>query len=163
MSVFQPFVTWLGDLPLSQAIATSAYLFPGIESVHVLALGLVFGSIAIVDLRLLNIRFRDQTINSLTERVLPFTWIGFVVAVITGLLMFMADPGRYLGNFPFQIKMIVLALAGVNMLVFHFFTQKRLTGWDQAGFTPPAARVAGALSLTFWIVIVVAGRWIGFS
>lgn len=163
MDVFQPLVDWLGGLPLSQAISTSAVLFPGIESVHVLALGLVFGSIAIVDLRLLNWRFRDQTVGTLSARALPFTWVGFVVAVITGLLMFTADPGRYLNNFPFQIKMLLLLLAGINMLVFHFFTQRSLAAWNQPGPTPTTAKLAGAMSLSFWILIVAAGRWIGFT
>lgn len=163
MDALQPLVTWLGDLPLSQAIATSAFLFPGIESVHVLALGLVVGSIALVDLRLLNWRFQDQTVASLTERALPFTWVGFGAAVITGLLMFTADPGRYLGNLPFQIKMLILLLAGVNMLIFHVFTQKTVDRWNQPGPTPIGAKAAGGLSLAFWVLVVAAGRWIGFT
>lgn len=163
MSLLQPVVDKIGSLPLSRAIAESAYLFPAFESAHVLALGIVFGSIAAVDLRLLNLRLTDQSVMSLTNRLLPFTWIAFVGAVITGVLMFIADPGRYLENLPFQLKFLLLALAGVNMAINHFFVSRNMEQWGQPGHSTSAAKISGGISLLLWTLIIFAGRWIGFS
>jgi hypothetical protein len=65
-------------------------------------------------------------------------------------------------NVPFRIKMACLALAAANMVFFHLFTAKGMATWDR-GPPPRAARFAAACSLTLWIVIVAAGRWIGFT
>lgn len=148
---------------LSQAISASDFIFPITESIHVLFLSVVFGSIAIVDLRLLNVRFKAEAVSDLTRRVLPVTWLAFSGAVITGLLMFIADPGRYLDNFPFQVKMLLLALVGLNMAFFHAVTQRNQVEWDRPGTTPTAAKTAGAVSLALWTLVIVFGRWIGFT
>lgn len=163
MGLLQPLVDGIGNSSLSQAIAESAYLFPAFESAHVVALGIVFGSIAAVDLRLLNLRFTDQNVMSLTSRLLPFTWIAFIFAALTGVLMFVADPGRYLENLPFQLKFLLLALAGVNMAINHFMVSKNMEQWGQPGHSTTAAKLSGAASLILWTLIIFAGRWIGFS
>lgn len=148
---------------LSQAISGSDFIFPITESIHVLFLSVVFGSIAIVDLRLLNVRFKAEAVSDLTRRVLPVTWLAFIGAVITGLFMFIADPGRYLNNFPFLVKMLLLALAGLNMAFFHLVTQRNQAEWDRPGTTSNGAKTAGAASLSLWTLVIVFGRWIGFT
>ena len=163
MSLLQPMIDAIGKLPLSTAVAESAWLFPSFESAHVVAVGLVFGSIVIVDLRLLKLRLTDQNVMQLTSRLLPFTWIAFIAAVITGLLMFIADPGRYLDNLPFQFKFLLLALAGVNMMINHFIVSKNMEEWGRPGYTTTAAKLSGGASLLLWTLIIFAGRWIGFS
>lgn len=163
MSILQPVVDAISDSSLSVTIAESAYLFPAFEAVHVVALGVVFGSIAMVDLRLLNLRLTDQNVLSLTSRFLPFTWVAFCVAVVTGLLMFVADPGRYLDNLPFQLKFLCLALAGINMGINHFWVSRNMEVWGAPGHTTTAAKLSGGASLLLWTLIIFFGRWIGFS
>jgi hypothetical protein len=146
------------------AIREGEALFPWLESIHVLAIVLVVGSIAMVDLRLLGWASRDRSVSRLTAEVLPITWIAFVVALLTGVLMFCAKAMIYGHNIYFLLKIGFLLLAGCNMLFFHKFTQTGINTWgapDRA--VPQGAKVAGGLSLLLWVCIVVFGRWIGFT
>ncbi len=151
---------------LATAISESTWAFPTIETVHVLAITLVVGSIAMVDLRLLGLSLRRRPIAELLVEVLPWTWTSFVVAVASGALLFASAATHYWGTAPFRAKMLLLALAGANMLVFHLAVQRRLpaaaAGDDSRGGPGAAAKLCGAISLCLWIGIVGCGRWIGF-
>lgn len=156
------FFEWVETLPLSVAIAESDWLFPTIETVHVLAIALVVGSIGMIDLRLVGWAWRDRRVSELTAEILPWTWASFVVAALSGLLMWISAAVQYSENLPFWTKMGILVLAGINMMVFHFVTQRDSDHWDMRLPTPGAVRLAGTLSLAFWVSIVTFGRWIGF-
>ncbi|HTY49248.1 MAG TPA: DUF6644 family protein [Steroidobacteraceae bacterium] len=148
---------------LAQAISQSTWLFPTIETVHVLFLTLVVGTIMIVDLRLLNIASRNRPVSELTAEVLPWTWTAFVIAAISGGLLFSSAATKYIGLWPFRAKMVMLALAAINMAVFHLGAYRGVAAWDRAPATPPpAARLAGGISLAIWVTVVGMGRWIGF-
>lgn len=154
--------TWLEGTRLAVAITESEWLFPTIETVHVLALTLVIGAIAMLDLRLLGVSRRDMGVMQLADETLPWTWGAFVIAAVTGSLMFISAATRYYGNVPLRLKFVLMALAGANMLVFHFTVYRTVHSWNHSLPTPIAARIAGALSLLFWIGVVIAGRWTGF-
>ena len=154
--------TWLESSAVGVAISESEMLFPTIETVHVLALTLVIGSISMLDLRLLGVSSRDKGVLRLASETLPWTWGAFIVAAITGSLLFISAATRYYDNIPFRIKFVLLILAGLNMAVFHLTAWRGAHSWDMTLPTPIAARVAASLSLIFWIGVVVAGRWIGF-
>ena len=156
------FLEWLQSTAPAVAIAESSWLFPTIETVHVLALTTVVGSIAMVDLRLIGAAQRHRSVIELTEEVLPWTWIGFTIAVATGSLMFASNAVKYFANGPFRIKMILLLSAGINMLIFHLVTFRSATAWHRDAAIPPAGRIAGGVSLVIWISVVGFGRWIGF-
>jgi hypothetical protein len=151
------------DLPIAEHIRANELAFPSLESVHVLAITLVLGSIAVADLRLLGLASVKRPVSQLLHEVLPVTWVAFAVALITGLLMFTSNAIEYAHNKPFQFKMIMLVLAGLNMLVFQLVTFRSVGTWDDAVRTPPGARFAGAASLICWIAVVAFGRWIGFT
>jgi hypothetical protein len=154
-------MTWLEHRPFAVAIAESTWLFPIVETVHVLALTVVIGSVAMMDLRLLGVGSKDRPASEVIASSLPWAWSAFAVAFIAGSLMFSSKAVSYYNNIPFRIKVICLGLAALNMLVFHVFTARSMTRWDQ-GEPPLAARLAAGFSLTLWIVIVATGRWIGF-
>lgn len=152
--------------PLSTAIRTGLswrWLFPTIESVHVVALTAVYGSILFLDLRLLGLAQVGTRVSSYMTELLPLTWIAFVLASITGALLFMANAPSYVVNLQFQLKVALLLLAGLNMAVFHWGVCRRVGEWD-AQLPPPApARIAGLLSILFWTGTVIFGRWVGFT
>ena len=104
--------------PLGTAIATRAGLFPSIEIVHVLALAVVFGSILVVDLRLLGISSGDTAVSMVAREVLPYTWAAFAVAAVSGALLFMSNAQAYFDNLQFRSKFRAMAIAGLNMAVF---------------------------------------------
>lgn len=148
--------------PFAVAIAESPWLFPAIEVVHVIAIVLVVGSIAMLDLRLLGVSSRDQGVMELANETLPWTWVAFALALCSGLLMFASAATRYFDNIPFRVKMLLLMLAGINMAIFHLSAYRSVHQWNNQLPTPTAARIAGTLSLGFWVGVVFFGRWIGF-
>jgi hypothetical protein len=150
---------WLQGTPLAVAVAEE--WFPLVESVHVLTMALVAGTIFIVDTRLLGLTSTRLPFSYVSQRLLPWTWWAFAGSVLTGSLMFMSNATGYYGNPPFRIKMLLLLLAGVNMLVFQKVTFRSVSAWD-ATRPPAAARLAGTLSLGLWCGVIGFGRWIGF-
>jgi hypothetical protein len=156
------FLQWLQNTAPAVAIAESSWLFPSIESIHVLALTMVVGSIAMIDLRLIGASQRDRSVIDLTNEILPWTWASFAVAVSSGALLFSSNAVKYFANVPFRIKMIAMLLAGINMLFFHIVTYRTAPVWHLQAKLPVSARVAGGLSLALWMSIVGFGRWIGF-
>jgi len=160
--LFDHFLHWLESTPPAIAISESSWLFPGIESVHVLAITLVVGSITMVDLRLLDVNLRDRPVGELIDEILPWTWTSFAVAVCSGALLFSSNATHYWGTVPFRAKMLLLVLAGVNMWVFHATIHRSIEVWGRQPRTPRTAKISGGVSLGLWIGVVTLGRWIGF-
>jgi hypothetical protein len=149
--------------PLMRFISESSWAFPTIETTHVLAIVLVAGTVAIVDLRLLGAASRDKSVVAVASAALPWTWGAFMVAVVTGALMFMSKGSHYIENWPFRLKLMLMAAAGLNMLFFHFRTFASVRQWDIDVPTPHAAKISAALSLVLWGGVIFFGRWIGFT
>jgi len=154
---------WLQDSAIAQAIRAGEWWFPAIETLHVLSLATVFGSILVVDLRLLGLSARATALSRLTRETLPYTWIAFGMAALSGSLMFISKAPVYFHNLQFQLKFLCLLLAGINMLVFHAGVYRRISQWDLTLPPPAAARLAGALSIALWLGIITLGRWVGFT
>jgi len=156
-------LTALENTSVGTAVRESIWLFPTIETVHVLAIVLVVGSIMIVDLRLLNLASRRRPVSELLAEVLPWTWGAFVCAAITGSLLFSSSALKYAHNTPFRLKMLLLVVAAINMVVFHLGVFRSVSQWDHGQSPPGRARLAGGISLALWVWVVACGRWIGFT
>lgn len=157
------FLSWLENSPPAAAIAASDWAFPIIEAIHVIALALVIGTVCIVDLRLLGWASTQRPYAEVARETLPVTWLAFVVAATTGTLMFVSKATAYAGNGAFRVKAILLLFVGLNMLIFELATARRSEQWDCARPIPWSGKLAGALSLLFWISIVFFGRRVGFT
>jgi hypothetical protein len=156
-------ISVLENSALADNIRENDVLFPLIESVHVLAICLVVGSILAVDLRLLGLAWIHRSVSSVTRGVLPLTWAAFVIAVGSGGLMFISNATKYLGNGFFIAKMILIGMAGLNMAMFQLISAKDMPRWENEPRPPLPARVAGGLSILLWVTVVACGRWIGFT
>ena len=159
----QPLFQWLYETPVATAIRENGSLFPWIESIHVLAITLVVGSIGVVDLRLVGLTSKSRAVSKLMAEVLPVTWTAFVLAAITGSLLFCSNAVKYSHNHFFQAKMALLLLAAANVAVFHLITSRGIEAWDESPKVPAPVRLAGAVSLLVWIAIITCGRWVGFT
>ncbi|MFV3126861.1 DUF6644 family protein [Niveispirillum sp. KHB5.9] len=148
--------------PVAQFMRENAAALPWTATLHVIAITLVLGTIAIVDLRLVGYPAHRRSARQLMREMLPFTWGAFALALATGLLLFAAHATDYVGKGPFKGKMLLLALAGINMAVFHVTAYRRIGDWDHALRPPFGVRIAGGLSLLLWVGVTFAGRWIGF-
>jgi hypothetical protein len=156
-------VAALQNTGLAEWLRTSLKAMPIVESVHVMALALVFGSILIVDLRLLGIPSTRRAVTKVADELLSLTWGAFGVSVVTGALLFIVNATTYYNNMAFRWKMVALLAAGLNMAIFQRVTFKSVAGWNKDVSPPAAARLAGALSILIWTTVIVLGRWIGFT
>jgi len=157
------FCQWLEKTPWSIALHESLWVYPIVESVHVLTLCLFLGTAVMLDLRLLGLMMRQVPFSDVTARLLPWTLGGFALMVISGSLLFYAIPVRTYLNIFFRIKFAMLILAGLNAWIFHSTVYRRLAVWDLESVAPRGARIAGGVSLALWACIVVAGRMIAYN
>jgi uncharacterized membrane protein len=144
-------------------IHNKAWAFTTVEVVHVFAVSLLLGTITIVDLRLLGIAAAKRPFLDLARQLLPFTWAAFAIAVTAGALLFISRATEYVANPVFWTKMALIVLAGINMIIFEFITARGAEKWNVDAAPPPAARLAGAISITSWILVICFGRLIGFT
>jgi len=163
MSTLLSFCQWLAETPFSTGIRESTYVYPIIESVHVLSLCVFVGLLLSWDLRLLGITLRRVAVSEVWARLIPWITMGAVLMVLSGLLLFASDPVRFFGNIFFRIKALGLFLALLNAMAFHLGIERKLVDWDTAVVTPRAAKLAGAISIGLWAVIVVTGRFVAYN
>jgi hypothetical protein len=153
----------LQNTPVATGIRDSLLWFPLLEAAHVVALGLVFGTIMIVDLRILGLAGRERSYGRISEDMLKWTWGAFALAVVTGSLMFSTNARVYVDNTFFRVKFALMALAGLNMLVFQLGAGRKGATWAEGGPVPGAARAAALLSLVLWLAVIGMGRAVGFT
>ncbi len=148
---------------LATKIRESLLLFPMLEATHVIGLGLVFGTIAIIDLRLIGLASSQRSFKRMYSDILKWTWAAFALTALTGALMFITNATVYYHNFYFRTKMLLLVLAGINMGAFELTLGRKVESWDKAPSAPPLGRVVGVLSIALWIAVIFMGRMIGFT
>ena len=153
-----PFLQWLESTPGSVIIRESLLIYPLIETAHVLTLCLFLGMIGILDLRLVGVGLKGVPVSEVASRFLPFALWGFAAMAISGLLLFYSGPVKAASNIFFRVKVLMIALAGVNALLFHFTVYRRVVTWDRAASPPVRAKLAGVLSLVLWSGVVICGR-----
>jgi uncharacterized membrane protein len=163
MLQLQELISYFENSALADNIRENDLLFPLIESVHVVSICLVVGSILVVDLRLLGLASLDRSVSRVTRGILPLTWFAFAVAVASGSLMFISNATKYLENGYFIAKLLLIGAAGLNMVIFHAISARNQPQWENQARLPLQARLAGGLSILLWISVVACGRWIGFT
>jgi len=150
---------------LGQAMRQWLWLYPAVEIVHIVGIGLLFGSIVVFDLRLLGFS-RNISVKRLASHVLPWSAGSFLLIVPSGLLMFIAHASEFIESEVFVIKMLLILAAGVNAGLFHTITFRTADVWDSDEMRklppPPSARLAGALSLLIWISVIACGRLLAY-
>lgn len=161
--MIRSFLEWLGDTPWSVALLESYYVWPLVESTHVLTLALFVGTAVMMDLRLVGVAFRGVPVSSFTGRLLPWTRVGFAIMVVTGLLLFYSAPLRYYHNLFFRIKVVLLVVAGLNVWLFHSRIHRTVAEWGDDFTAPRAARMAGVVSLVVWTGVVFSGRLVAYN
>jgi len=144
-------------------VAESTWAFPTIETLHVISFVVVLGTIFVVDLRMLGLTSNKFAVTAAAKDTLPWTWGAFVMAAITGSLLFVSKATSYVINPYFLWKLAMMALAGLNMMYFHLITWRTVEHWDRDASMPVAVKVAAALSIIFWLAVVFFGRAIGFT
>jgi hypothetical protein len=150
---------------LAQAMRQWLWLYPSVETVHIVGIGLLFGSIAVLDLRLLGLS-RTISVRTLAKHVLPWTAASFLLIVPSGLMMFTAHATEFIDSPVFVIKMCLIMAAGLNAALFHTMVFRTADVWDAEDMRklppPPSARVSAAISLLVWVSVIACGRLLAY-
>jgi len=146
---------------LGQAMRQWLWLYPAVETVHITGIALLFGSIVVLDLRLLGLS-RSLSVRKLAGHTLPWTAAAFLLIVPSGLAMFTAHASEFIDNPVFAVKMGLILAAGVNAAVFHTGVFRGAQAWDVDVMPPMAARAAGAVSLALWLAVIACGRLLAY-
>ena len=154
---------WLESTRASIALHESIWVYPIVESVHVLTLCWFLGLTVMIDLRLLGASFEATPVSEILRRLGPWMLAGFAVMVVSGALLFYAAPVRTYSNIFFRWKMIFLLMSGLNVALFHFTTSRTMPRWDLDRRLPLRARLAAGVSLALWAAVAVCGRMIAYN
>jgi hypothetical protein len=150
---------------LGRAMREWLWLYPSVEVVHLVGIALLFGSIAVLDLRLLGMS-RNIPVRTLARHVLPWTAGSFLLIVPSGLLMFTAHATEFIQSNVFVLKMLLILAAGLNAALFHAVTFRTADVWDAEEMRklppPPSARASAAISLLLWIAVIACGRLLAY-
>ncbi|HEY9531090.1 MAG TPA: hypothetical protein VIQ55_06850 [Burkholderiales bacterium] len=150
---------------LGRAMREWLWLYPSVEVVHIVGIGLLFGSIAVLDFRLLGFS-RSISARRLAAHVLPWTAASFLLILPSGLLMFTAHASEFVQSGVFVLKMMLILAAGLNAALFHAITFRTADIWDSDEMRklppPPSARASAAVSLLLWIAVIACGRLLAY-
>lgn len=152
--------------PIDEFVASTDWVWPVCEIFHFFGMALLIGSVGVVDLRMLGVA-KGLPIKAL-ERFIPLGIIGFVVNLLTGIVFVAGNPvggpQEYLGNLAFQLKMILVLIAGINLLLFYVTGIARAADSVQPdGSAPTSAKVVAAVSLVAWFGVIFFGRFIMYN
>lgn len=157
------FLEWLSATSGSIALRESHYFFLAVLTVHVLTLFVFAGMAAVIDLRLLGLAMRRVPASQIVARLVPWAAGGFVVMITSGSLLFYSAPLERYENLFFRAKVVLLVLAGLNVIAFHRTVYTRVADWDIDRVPPHGARLAGGAGLILWIGIIVIGRMMAYE
>src|SRR5215510_12093146 len=158
----EAFAQWLGATPVSVAIRRALWLIPLLQAGHILAIAAVLSSVAMIDLRLLGLAGRSQTLRATAQRFVPWIWTSLVVLAATGLVLVVGEPKRSLLNPAFQLKMLLLALAIAVTLAFQVSLRRNVAFWEDGSQRRKVTGMFAVLAFLLWCTIAVAGRWIAY-
>ncbi len=162
MSLFE-ICQWIETTPSSTALRESIWMFPIMESSHVIGLAFSVGTVVWFDLRLVGVSMRRYTVSEMWGFVRTWMFAGFALMMITGVFLFWSHALQCYSSGFFQIKLVLLVLAGLNISIFHTTIDRSRVEWDKSPVPPLQARIAGLTSLVLWLAIVAVGRLMAYT
>lgn len=159
----RPLFEWADTLPSSIALRESLNAYPMLLTAHVVSMCLFAGLIAYWDLRLVGLALKRVSVSDIPKALFPWALTGFAISLITGGLLLYSKPMVYYTNFYFWLKSSMIVLAGINMMVFHYTTERSVASWDTSAKPPLGGQLAGVFSLVLWAGVVVTGRLMAYS
>jgi hypothetical protein len=160
--MLETLVTKLADTPWSIELHESLYMYAITESTHVMSIMLFVGTIAMIDLRLLGVSYRQVPVSQMLSRMLPWTIAGFALLLITGGMLFLAIPIRTYHSLWFRLKCLMILIAAINIIIFTFKVERDKAAWD-LGPVPNKSKICAAISLSAWACVIIFGRLIAYN
>lgn len=158
--MLEAFALTIVDGSLNQWILSTGWLWPLMEIIHFMGLSLLLGGLIVIDLRMAG---HIRALNpAATHQLLPLVVLGFALNLITGVLFFYGDPMRYSVNIGFQIKMVLVMVAGLNALLYYWKLHSLMQGWNENTDSPALAKFVAYTSLITWTAVLLLGRLIPY-
>jgi uncharacterized membrane protein SirB2 len=155
----QAFCDWLSNTSVSLKIQTVLWIIPAVQTVHILCVSIVMASMAMLDLRLIGVAGKSQSISRMVTRLVPWVWRVLLILATTGAILIVGEPDRELLNWAFRTKMAMVATVSLITLLVQQLNKRDATFWENRRI---AAAAVGVVSLLLWVGIVTAGRWIAY-
>lgn len=162
MHSIHQFSTWLSGTALSMTIQDISWIIPAVQTVHILSIAIVMSSVFVVDLHLIGVFARGQPTAALVRRFIPWVWYTLIVLFLSGSTLIIGEPGRSLGNPAFLAKMIMLVSVIVITMLLQRPLRKDPAFWEISIGRRATARIIAVASMSLWVGIVCAGRWIAY-
>jgi hypothetical protein len=163
LTVVAPFCNWLAATLVSRVIQTTGWIIPTLQTIHILAIAIVFSSAVLVDLRIWRLFDRDLPLKDVARRFLPVIWPVLLVLLISGALLIIGEPRRALQNFTFYLKMALLASAVLVTAALQWSLSVDPDFWDKQRSRRVAGKALATASILIWGAIIFAGRWIAYT
>lgn len=157
--MIQSLASSIADSGLNRWIAETYWLWPVLEIIHFIGLSIMLGALLIIDARLLGM-LRTYDAESV-KRLVPLVWVGFCINLASGTMFFVGDPMRYSVNIGFRLKMLLILIAGLNVVVYQLQVRPQLIGWNTVSM-PTVARLVAIASLATWGGVLLLGRLIPY-
>lgn len=154
-------LAWLQASAIGAAMRDGIWLYPMVETVHIVGFVLLVGSVAMFDLRVLGWG-RALPVRTLGRHLLPWSAGSLLLVAPSGLLLFSTQPADFIGNRAFQLKLLLIGTAGINALLFHAGPWRKAAQWDGEQGAPPLARLHALVSLLLWVAVICCGRLIAY-
>jgi hypothetical protein len=151
---------WMEGTALAELVRTVPWVYPAVETAHYVGLAFLVGGIMLIDLRLLGFA-KSLPIGAMIG-LLRWVWVGFVINVTSGTVMFVYGATGFGVNSAFRLKMLFMVLAGANALVFTFAASRSGRQWVDNGSVPAFAKFVATASLVLWVCVVTTGRWMAY-
>lgn len=154
---------WLEQTPVGLLVRESLWGFQIVVAVHIVSLAFSVGLLVWFDLRLLGVGLVRTRVSALYRQLMPWASVAFLSMFVTGGMLFTGFAANALANGYFRTKMLLLAAAAANALVYHRVTERGSAAWDAAPAPPRAARIAGLVSILIWAGVILCGRMLSYT
>jgi uncharacterized protein DUF6644 len=158
-----PFTDWLSQTAVSVAIQAHLWIIPTVQSIHIVGIGIVVGSVFMIDLRVLGLAGRDQSLNETIDRFGPWLTGSLCVLLVTGILMVIGEPARELLAFSFWFKMCLVAIGTLIASVFQVAVRRNGPHWEESLAKRWTTKCLALLTLGIWVGIIILGRLIAYD
>jgi hypothetical protein len=157
------FSLWVTDWPFALWLQGHFLAIPAFQTIHILSIAALFGSVLMLNLKVLGVVGRDQRLAESYRRYMPWIWGSLACLVTSGVVLLISEPVRNMVNSVFWIKMIFLAIAVVLSLWFQHGVKTRMAEWDVSPQGHASLRVGAVALIIVWLLVMVGGRWIAYS
>ena len=157
------FSLWVTDWPFAIWLQDHFLAIPGFQTVHILSIAALFGSVLMLNLRVLGVVGMDQSMTDTYRRYMRWIWWSLACLIGSGIILLISEPVRNMVNSVFWIKMIFLVIAVALSLWFQHGVKKRMADWDVSSQGHAALRTGAVLIIIVWLLVMVGGRWIAYS